>query len=115
MFYRMFHRTPTDFPHHPKQLHAVPHPACQPATQLDLKHHSSPFSTGRHSLAPTDLSMLTADLAEPKSTIPLTAAPHGIPASTAAIRVPTGGKEHAGSYRFPGLSHHAISASTAAI
>ena len=62
--------------------------------------------------------MLTADLAEPQSTIPLTAAPHGIPASTAAIRVPTGAitlKEHTGSYRFPGLSHHAISASTAAI
>ena len=62
-------------------------------------------------------SVPTADLAEPQSTIPLTAAPHGIPASTAAIRVPTGAirlKEHGCSYRFPGLSHHAISASTAA-
>jgi len=36
-------RTPTDFPHRPKQPHAVPYPACQPATQLDLDHHSSPF------------------------------------------------------------------------
>ena len=61
--------------------------------------------------------MLTADLAELQSTIPLTAAPHGISASTAAIRVPIGAirlKEHGCSYRFPGPSHHAISASTAA-
>ena len=36
-------RNPTDFPHRPKQPHAVPYPACQPATQLDLDHHSSPF------------------------------------------------------------------------
>ena len=47
MFHRMFHpiyvrRTPTDYPHRPKQLHAVPYPARQPATQLDLDHHSSP-------------------------------------------------------------------------
>ena len=36
-----------DSPHRPKlgpkQPHAVPYPACQPATQLDLDHHSSPF------------------------------------------------------------------------
>ena len=50
------HRTPTYFPHRPEQLHAVPYPACQPATQLDLDHHSSPSSTGRHSPAPTEFS-----------------------------------------------------------
>ena len=37
------HRTPTDLPHRPEQPHAVPYPACQSATQLDLDHHSSPI------------------------------------------------------------------------
>ena len=55
MFHRMFDRTPTESPHRPKQLHAVPYPACQPATQFDLDHPSSPSSIGSHSLAPTDL------------------------------------------------------------
>ena len=43
MLHRILHRTPPDPPHRPKQPHAVPYPACQPATQLDLDHHSSPF------------------------------------------------------------------------
>jgi len=34
--------------------------------------------------------MQTADLTEPQSTIPLTTAPHVVPASTTAIRAPTG-------------------------
>ena len=35
-------------------------------------------------------SVQTADLTEPQSTIPLTTAPHVVPASTSAIRVPIG-------------------------
>ena len=45
MIYRMFYRTPTDSPRRPKQLHAAPYSACQPATQFDLDHPSSPSST----------------------------------------------------------------------
>ena len=42
---------PTNSPHRPKQPYAVPYPACQPANQLDLDHHSSPFSSSQHNTA----------------------------------------------------------------
>ena len=119
------HSSPSCIGSHSLAPTDLPHCRTVPSRHRPLRSECKPMPSYWPTLWPmpsavADLvtpSVLTADLAEPQSTIPLTAAPHGISVSTAAIRVPTGAitlEEHAGSYRFPGPSHHAFSASAAA-
>ena len=120
MFHQIFHRTPTGLPSSPAVIGMYGPTSWFPGNATDscqapkLTHtaalsgpllQSMPSAVavaicrGRcHLLWPmpsavadsVTLSVQTVDFTEPQSTILLTSAPHAVPASTAAIRVPTG-------------------------